>query len=293
MNIKIVGNGAWGNAFYSVVSRNNSTAQIFGHQQVEINEDDILVLAVPTKSIRNVLEKTSFNTKNPTIINTSKGIENETNLLPHEIVSKVLGDEIDYYSLIGPSFAKEVQSKMPTIVNLGYKKGLLKEQLKKDIQTDYFRIRLCLGVSALEISAAFKNIYAIACGLTEGLGYETNTRVKLMVLAIEELNRLFEGLKIKLNSEMVPGTIGDLILTCSNEKSRNFTFGKLLSNFSVNGALEKVNATVEGYNSLSSVDYFKAKSRINLPLATFVCEVVKMNNPEKSKEYFDRFVKSI
>lgn len=293
MNIKIVGNGAWGNAFYSVISRNTPYVHIFGREQIEIKRDDILVLAVPTESARDVLEKTLFKTESPIIVNTSKGIEKETHMLPYQIVKEFLGNEIDYYSLIGPSFAKEVQSMMPTIVNLGYTKGTLNDEVKKLFQTDYFRVRLTLGVEALEISAAFKNIYAIACGLTSGLGYGTNTRVKLMVLAIEELNRLFESLKIELNSDMIPGTIGDLILTCSNEKSRNFTFGKLISIKSVDEAINQIGATVEGYNSLSSVGYFKTKSKINLPLATFVCEVAKQDNPEKSKDFFDRFVKSI
>lgn len=293
MNVKIVGNGAWGNAFYSVISKNTSGVQIFGHQKIEINEGDILVLAVPTQAIKSVLKNTVFKTKIPTIVNTTKGIEKETHRLPSQIVKEFLGDGIDYYSLIGPSFAKEVQSMMPTIVNLGYTKGFLNDEIKKLFQTDYFRVRLTLGVEALEISAAFKNIYAIACGLTSGLGYGTNTRVKLMVLAIEELNRLFESFKIKLNSDMVPGTIGDLILTCSNEKSRNFTFGKLLSIKSVDESINQIGATVEGYNSLSSVEYFKTKSKTDLPLATFVCEVVKQDNPEKSKDFFDRFVKSI
>ena len=293
MNVKIIVNVALGNAFCSVISKNTQSVQIFGHQQIEINEGDILVLAVPTQAIKSVLKNTSFKTKTPTIVNTSKGIEKKTHKLPYQIVGEFLGNEIDYYSLIGPSFAKEVQSMMPTIVNLGYTKGILNEQLKKIFQTDYFRVRLTSGVEALEISAAFKNIYAIACGFTEGLGYATNTRVKLMVLAIEELNRLFESLKIALNSDMVPGTIGDLVLTCSNEKSRNFTFGKLLVTHSVSEALNKVNATVEGYNSLSSVEYFCNKSKALLPLASFVCEVVKIDDPRKSKKYFDKFVKSI
>ncbi len=293
MNIRIVGNGAWGNAFYSVISKNTSNVQIFGRERLEIDKEDILVLAVPTESIRNVLGNILFKTKNPIVLNTSKGIEKNSHLLPHEIVGSILGVEVDYYSLIGPSFAKEVQDMMPTIVNLGYTKGLLNEEIKRLLQTDYFRVRLALGVEALEISAAFKNIYAIACGLTQGLGYETNTRVKLMVLAIEELNRLFEGLKIKLNSDMVPGTIGDLILTCSNEKSRNFTFGKLLANTSVNEALDKINATVEGYNSIPSVKYFRDKSGTGLPLASFTNKIVELNEPKRAKEHFDKFVKSI
>lgn len=293
MNIKIIGNGAWGNAFYSVISKNTSNVQIFGHEQVTVEKDDLLVLAVPTQAIREVLGKTLFKNETPVIVNTSKGIEKDTHLLPHQIVDSILGGKVDYYSLIGPSFAKEVQSMMPTIVNLGYTKGTLNEEIKRLFQTDYFRVRLTSGVEALEISAAFKNVYAIACGLTQGLGYEINTRVKLMVLAIEELNRLFESFKIELNSDMVPGTIGDLILTCSNEKSRNFTFGELIAKISVNDAFDKIKATVEGYNSLSSVEYFNTLNGAKLPLASFVCEIVERDNPQKAKEYFDKFVKSI
>lgn len=293
MNIKIIGNGAWGNALYSVIHRNDSSVQIFGHEKVIIEKDDILVLSVPAQAIAEVLKNTTFKQDQVTIINTSKGIDNDTHLLPHQIIESNLDKDIDYYALIGPSFAKEVKSMMPTIVNLGYTKGILKDEIKESFQTDYFRVRLTKGVEALEISAAFKNVYAIACGLTQGLGYETNTRVKLMVLAIEELNRLFEGLGVKIDSEKIPGTIGDLILTCSNQESRNFAFGKLLVSKSVEDCLKEIDATVEGYNSLASVEYFKKKGNVKLPLATFVCEFVKENQRTEIKRYFDDFVRSV
>lgn len=293
MNIKIIGNGAWGNALYSVVHRNDSSVQIFGREKVTIGKDDVLVLSVPAQAIAEVLKNVMFTKDQVTIINTSKGIDNDTHLLPHQIIESNLDKEIDYYALIGPSFAQEVRDQMPTIVNLGYTKGLLRDELRNIFQTDYFRVRLTKGVEALEISATFKNIYAIACGITQGLGYETNTRVKLMVLAIEELNRLFEGLGIKIDSEKVPGTIGDLVLTCSNDESRNFAFGKCLVGMPAEDCLKQVNATVEGYNSLASVDYFRKKGNVSLSLAAFVSEIVNEEKRLEIKKNFDNFIKSV
>lgn len=292
MNVKIIGNGVWGKALYSVISQNLTNVQIFGRGKININKNDVLILATPSNSIREVLQNVNFSDQEIIIVNSAKGIEKDTHFLPYQIVKSVLGEKVDYYSLMGPSFAEEVENKMPTLVNLGYEKGVNSTLVKNIFQTDFFRVRLTLGVEALEISGAFKNIYAIACGLAKGLGYQTNTRVKLIVLAIEEQNKLFESLGLKLNSDMSAGTIGDLILSCSDEKSRNFTFGKLISEKSVNEAIDLIGATVEGYSSIFSLDYFKNQSKLDLHLAIFVYNAVMRDDPRNIKKYFEEFVKS-
>src|SRR5205823_2905606 len=142
----------------------------------------------------------------PIIINAAKGIERKSYKLPEEIVRELWPD-CYYFTLIGPGFAEEVMQNTPTLVNLGFeKKNTLVQEVKRLLSTGYFRLRLCEGTTVLELSAALKNIYAISCGLADGLGYRTNTRTLLLTLAIEEMRQLFFRLGLEISLESTAGT---------------------------------------------------------------------------------------
>ena len=292
MNVSILGNGAWGNAMYSVIQHTNPSVKLLGKGDSS-SDNDIVILSVPTQVIRHALQQVKFRDKK-IIINTAKGIETTTHLLPYEIVIETVGKDIEYYSLIGPSFANEVVQEMPTIVNLGYMGNYDSlEKVRDTLQTSYFRIKPTNGVAVLETSGALKNIYAIACGMAQGLGYGSNTRAKLIVLAIEEIHRLFEGLDLLLEPDVTAGTVGDLILTCNSQESRNFKFGTLLAHMTVDKSLKEVHSTVEGYHSLASVDYFEKKAGVALPLGRFIATSIEQNNPKKLRECFQDFASGV
>lgn len=293
MNIKIVGNGTWGNALFSVIKQNSPNAQIVSNVK-DAQDSNVIILTVPTQAIRDILEKIDFSKDKKIILNTCKGIEKKTHLLPNQIASQVIKNEVEYFTLIGPGYAEEVKNKMPTLLNLGFTYQSNNIKLVLDfLQTDYFRVRASEGVEALELSGAFKNIYAISCGLSYGLGYGSNTQALLLTLAIEEISSLFEALAYKTDISHFAGAIGDLMLTCTSSESRNFTFGEMLANYSVEKALEKIQSTVEGYDSLSSIEYFKKQHGVGLPLATFVFSIIKQNNPSNIKKHFQDFVGSL
>ena len=290
MEVKIIGNGAWGKAIYSVVKKNTPTASFLLRGE-KATVRDVLILSVPTQSIREALQLISFKEKHGIVINTAKGIEKNTHFLPQQIVSEAFGEDARYYSLIGPSFANEVVDEMPTIVNLGYTdENPLNQDVRNLFLTPYFRVRLTQNIEALELSGAFKNIYAIACGFANGLGYGANTRAKLLVLAIEEMSELHANLGHKMEVNMTAGTLGDLILTCNSIESRNFRFGSYLATHKKNEAFALVKSTVEGLDSLASVEYFKNKAKTKLRLASFICELVSMDKPKNAKKNFEDFV---
>lgn len=258
MKVKIIGKGVWGSAIYSVITNNTDQVSLLGKEEYS-DDQDVIILAIPVQSMRSALQFVSFSQREKIIINTSKGIERGTYLLPEQIVHQVMG-EMKYYALIGPSFAQEVQNKMPTVVNLAYdEKSDLLEKCMHLFTTDFFSVRPTKGVMVLELAAAFKNIYAIICGLSMGFGYGTNTRVALIIFAMEEFRKLCKGMHIVLDNEATIGTTGDLFLTCNSTESRNFTFGKYLATHSVQESLEKVKSTVEGFHSLASIEYFEKK----------------------------------
>jgi len=290
MKVKILGKGAWGNALYSVITKNCEQVLLLGKEEYS-DDQDVLILAVPVQAIRAALQFVSFADRKKIIINTSKGIERTTHLLPQQIVQEVFG-ESEYYALMGPSFAQEVEDNMLTVVNLAYdEKSESLPQIQKLFTTDYFSVRPTKGVMAMELAAAFKNMYAIVCGLSNGLGYEMNTRVALIIFAMEECKKLCTALQLSLDGEATIGTTGDLILTCNSTESRNFRFGKHLAVDTVTESFEKTKHTVEGFHSLASIEYFEQKAGIELPLARFIKAIVEKNNPANAKEAFIQFMK--
>lgn len=272
MKIIVLGDGQWGKTIASLLKENKKNYE-FWKPGSDLLDDSILINCLPANVIRDVLATHGKNLKNIIFINGSKGVEEQTHKLPYEIVTEILG-KVDYFTLIGPGFAKEIMAKMPTLVNIGYVKEDNVELVKSLFETDYFRVKMVEGVKALELSSAFKNVYAIACGIASGLGFESNTQTKVILIAIDEFYSLAKALNIEVTEDMLPGTVGDLMLTCSSVNSRNFRFGKGLVSKNHLEVLKEIGETVEGYSTISSVAYFEKLSGVNLKLANFVAKSV-------------------
>lgn len=288
MKVILMGLGAWGSAIKSLLEANNHSVLVWKEGE-KLKPGTIVIGTIPTQAIRIVLTP-SRGVKNITYINCAKGIEKKTHKLPYKIVSEILGEDLDYFTLMGPSFSEEVIQKMPTLVNLGFKNEEKVDAIKGLFQTEYFRVKKTRGIRSLELAAAFKNIYAIACGLVEGLGYGMNTRVKIMLLAMEEFNTLRQKLEYEIDEKALPATIGDLILTCSSEESRNFTFGKNLAQNTPEKSLELSSGTVEGFYTVESIPYFEKETGASLPLAHFVYEITHKASEKNVKSIFTEFV---
>ena len=289
MRINILGNGMWGSALGRLLAANGHKVS-FWDKKTQIDPMDLVVVAVPAQEIRGVIKNYGRKLGKAVILNSSKGIERKSHQIPSQIVRGVLGKEIEYFTLIGPSFAMEVNHKMPTLVNLGGSNGKT-QQMCDLFETDYFRVRPTKSIEALELAGALKNVYAIACGIAEGLGFQINTRAKLITIAYEEYQQLANNLGYEIDSEARPGILGDLVLTCSTIESRNFSFGKNLVNHSVKESIEKINSTIEGYNASFSILNFSEQSP--MPLAEFVLKIIKEDNPRQIGSKFAEFVKKI
>lgn len=274
MKITIVGNGVFGNAMLYVLQKNSNSVRIV--DRGDSIDGDIVVLCVPAQSIKDVLPIIHFSNNIKIIVNTAKGIERTSHKFPYQLVKEKFENTVEYYTLMGPSFAQEIEKEMPTLVNIGhYADASHKKTIKELFHTDFFHVRLTEGVEALEIASAMKNIYAIGCGISEGLGFGENTKAKLLTLAIEEMQKLYKGLNLKVDTESTAGTTGDLILTCASRESRNFRFGKYLVTYPAEEALKKVNSTVEGYNSIHSLTLLQKQAQVTLPLASTIAKLVK------------------
>lgn len=284
-----MGDGVWGTALGKLLVANGHEVS-FWNQKGQIDSLDAVVIAIPTQAIRSVIKNYGHNLKKAVIINSAKGIEKSSYKLPFQIVKELLGAEIKYFTLIGPSFAREVDCKMPTLVNLGGRNGKTLE-ICNLFETDYFRVRPTRSVEALELAGALKNVYAIACGIADGLGFKENTKAKLITIAYEEFQKLALKLNYKIDKRARPGILGDLVLTCSSIESRNFSFGKAIAKYSIKESIEKINSTIEGYNTAFSIAHFSKKSA--MPLGKFVFKVIREDNHKKIGSKFADFVKKI
>lgn len=285
----IMGDGAFGSAIMYVLKKNRVKARYWKKGE-KLPSKSLVIGAIPTQFIRETLAP-SRGARDITYLNCAKGIENETHKLPYQIVTELL-EKPEYLTLMGPSFAEEIKKEMPTLVNIGYRSKERAEKVKQMLQTDFFRIKLTKSIRSLEISAAFKNIYAICCGVTSGLGLGMNTRVKIMLLALFEFQKLIKKLNFKMDGKALPATVGDLILTCSSSESRNFTFGTYLCDNSVAKSLEKAGGTVEGFYTAASVPYFEKETGVQLPLARFIYELCYATDSKNIKKKFTEFVKT-
>lgn len=295
MRIVVLGKGAFGKAMFTLVSPKNSDIT-FWNRGTPITDADALILTVPTQVIREALGFVQTK-RMPFIINCSKGIESETYKLPHQIVQDVLGSGIKYFSLMGPSFSQEIIEGMPTLVNLGYAGTHVtreeQKQIKDLFQTSYFRVRLTESLQAIEFAGAYKNVYAIAAGMVDGLGFGLNTRAKIIALAVEEMMVLVEQLGFPLDPHALPAIIGDIVLSCSSVESRNFRFGRLVIDHGVPDALQLISATVEGYKSSESVRFFTEKIADEAPLVNLVYDILYAGEKQSVREKMTHFFKKV
>lgn len=185
---------------------------------------DALLLAVPAQRLREFAKRIapSLAPELPLVI-CAKGIEKETG----ELVNEVLADAVPESKiaiLSGPSFAREVARGLPTAVTIAAESGVA-ERLQASLSSLCFRPYTSQDVTGVALGGAAKNVYAIACGVVEGLGLGENARAALLARSFAELARLGEALGAKPETLMGLSGLGDLVLTATSRSSRNFSFG--------------------------------------------------------------------
>ena len=185
-------------------------------------------------------------------------------------IVRSLGRFPNYYSLIGPSFAEGIVAKDPTVVSLGYKNETHVKTICELLETPYFKIEPSKGYRSLELASALKNLYAITCGYAQGLGLGPNTRVRIITMALDEFTVLAKAMRFADYDVLAHGVVGDLVLTCSSELSRNFQYGLRLAG----GDAEPGEGTVEGYYTSHSINQIAFDHKVKLPLAELTSSII-------------------
>lgn len=198
-----------------------------GNLKEAVDSCDIILSVVPSHAVRNVFTSLKEFTPDIPIISATKGIEIDSLQTVSQILSEILSPSIRrrFASLSGPSFAKEVVKKLPTAITLASYNESLAKELQRIFARPYFRVYTNPDVIGVEIGGALKNVIAIATGCSDGLGFGHNTRAALITRGLAEIKRLGMALGAQAATFYGLSGIGDLILTCTGELSRNRTLG--------------------------------------------------------------------
>ena len=319
--IGVIGAGSWGTALADVLSSKGYLCYLCGHRQEHIDallhdqenkkylpgahfnstlvpttdiekdvkKSQLVVLVVPSQIYRSVFQKILRHvSKKLVVVSATKGIENDslytmTQVMEEEIEQSGSSVTIELGVLSGPSFAREVVDGVPTAVTIGAKDIHLAMWLQKIFVTESFRVYASGDVIGLEISAAFKNIIAIATGICDGLGYGLNTRAALITRGLAEIARIGAHLGADPMTFSGLSGMGDLILTCTGDLSRNRSVGlELGKGKSLDEILHHMHMVAEGVKTTLSAYKLAKLHNVDMPILEQVYKILYCNKDSSS-----------
>lgn len=322
--ITVIGAGSWGTALSMVLADNGHGVRIWGNkaEQIhEINEKhtnetylpeiqlpetikgyvsleeamsgiDTVLLVVPTKAIRSVIQHLKNFVKQPiTIIHASKGIEPGSFKRISEMIEEEMPKELveSIVVLSGPSHAEEVSLRHPTTLTAASYHLQAAEKTQKLFMNTNFRVYTNRDVLGVELGGALKNIIALGAGISDGLGYGDNAKAALISRGLTEITRL--GCEMGANPLTFAGLtgVGDLIVTCTSVHSRNWRAGNLLGKgHNLEEVLENMGMVVEGVRTAEAAYHLAGKLYIEMPITNAIYNV--LFNGKNAKEEVDKLM---
>lgn len=235
-----------------------------------VSDSEIIVFVVPSHVARGIIKELShLVSKDTIIVSATKGIENDTLMPISEVFKELLPKPFhkNLAFLSGPSFAKEVVQKMPTAVALASYDRKAGEIIQQAFSTDYFRVFTNSDVIGVELGGALKNVIAIATGIADGMGFGHNTRAAIITRGLAEMTRL--GIAMGAEPATFAGLsgLGDLVLTCTGELSRNRTVGfRLGKGEKLKDILSSMKMIAEGVKTTKAVYALSKRYDIEMPI---------------------------
>jgi glycerol-3-phosphate dehydrogenase (NAD(P)+) len=236
---------------------------------------DILIV-VPSHGLRDTLTRIKPMLRDDSrICWATKGFELHSGKLPHVVAEEVLGSDHSVAVLSGPTFAKEVAEGLPTAMTIAANDEDFAADLAQAFSSDNFRAYTSDDMIGVEVGGAVKNVLAIAAGMTDGLGFGANTRVALITRGLVELKRLGTALGAREETFMGLACMGDLVLTCTDNLSRNRRMGlALASGMTVDEAKQEIQQVVEGVMAAEAVKEVADELGIEMPICQQVYQIL-------------------
>jgi glycerol-3-phosphate dehydrogenase (NAD(P)+) len=243
---------------------------------------DVLVV-VPSHAFRSVLQEIVPRLEpGMRLAWATKGFELESGKLPHQVARDVLGTSRSIAVLSGPTFAREVGAGLPTAMTIASPDEAFATALAQGLSSNNFRAYTSTDIVGVEVGGAVKNVLAVGAGLSDGLGFGANTRIALITRGLVEMTRLGVALGAHRDTFMGLAGLGDLVLTCTDDQSRNRRFGLLLAaGRTPDEALAEIGQAVEGYLAAKAVRNVAQREGVDMPLCEGIYSVLYEQKPAK------------
>lgn len=298
--IAVLGAGSWGTALALYLSRRGQPVHIWSVDKAEVdamladkannrylpghpfpdtlkpianlaeavNDTRDILIAVPSVGFRSTITalKPLIGAK-ARLICATKGLDENTGQLLHDMAAEILGKQQEFAALSGPSFAKEVAAGLPTAVVAASRNTSFVSDIIATFDSSIFRVHPSDDVVGVEIGAVVKNVVAIATGMTDGMSFGANARSALITQGLEEMIRLGMALGAKRETLIGLAGLGDLILTCTDNQSRNRRLGLAIGKGqSVEEAEKEIGQVVEGKRNAELIDKLAKKHNVTMPI---------------------------
>ena len=326
--LAVLGAGSWGTALAIQFARSGRSVKLWGRDRAQLSamaasgrnerylpsapfprslavEPDLsaalagardVLVVVPSPALRELLTQLApYLAPSMHVAWATKGFEQDSGKLPHQVAREVLGAGRRTAVLSGPTFAREVGAGLPTAMTIASADAAYAQTLARELSAENFRAYSSSDILGVEIGGAVKNALAVGAGLSDGLGFGANTRVALITRGLKEMTRLGVALGARVETFMGLAGLGDLVLTCTDDQSRNRRFGLLLAaGRSPEAALAEIGQAVEGYAAARAIDRVAVRAGVEMPLCATVYRVLyeKLPAPDAVRALMSRPIKA-
>ncbi len=309
--ICILGAGSWGTALAIQAARNNHDTILWGHNadhvsalrqertnsrylpgiilpdnltvtdtlKTAVQFSDIVLLAVPSHAFVTTLIKIKAHLNpNTSIAWATKGLSHDNGSFLHHSVISQLGEKIPMAILSGPTFAMEVANGLPSAITIASEQPECATKLAGIFHSAHFRTYTSTDIIGTQIGGATKNVLAIAAGIADGLGYNANTRSALITRGLAEIIRLNHRLGGHQETLMGLAGLGDLILTCTDNQSRNRRFGiGLGQGKKPHDLITEINQEIEGIAATEQIHRLSKQLNVDMPITEQIYQILYQN----------------
>lgn len=322
MIFTVIGAGSWGTALAMQMARNGTT-YLWGRnpQHIEdmqvsrtneaylpgvkfpedlileadletaIQASDAILVVSPSHAFAEILKKIKPHLASRPLAWASKGFEPGSGRFLHEVVQEIIGTNNPIALVTGPSFAKDVADGKPTLVTVASTNPDFAHEVAHALHNDKFRVYISDDLIGAELGGAVKNVLALATGMCDGMQLGDNTRAAILTRGMAEMMRLGAAMHCKAETLMGLSGLGDLVLTCTGDLSRNRRMGLALGRGqSIADAKKEIGQVVEGIGTADEVMRLAKKHKVDMPISEHVWKVVngKMTPIEAVKELMSR-----
>jgi glycerol-3-phosphate dehydrogenase (NAD(P)+) len=309
--IGVIGAGSWGTALAILIARKGLEVRLWGRNdermatiqrdrvnarylpdsrfpnsliatsnlEETVTKAELLLMVIPSTAHRETLKKVSQYIKPETgILLAGKGFEKDTFKLMHQVAQEELGQDRKIAVVSGPTFAKEVAAGLPTATTIASENHKFAAELAELLHSDTFRAYTSEDITGVEIGGAVKNVLAIAAGIADGLNFGANTRAALITRGLVEIQRLGTALGADSKTFIGLAGLGDLVLTCTDNQSRNRRMGiGLAEGKSIDQIKQELGQVAEGVYAAKEVHLLAKKLNIEMPIVEHVYRIIYKN----------------